>query len=81
MRNVYTKVFSLGGYYFSKEYRKTVKGKNVQRQILEETVRKNFKRGDCDVEIVFEETGKRVLITPDSSPEEIERYLGPKLLG
>ncbi len=81
MRNVYTKVFSLGGYYFSKEYRKTVKGKNVQRQILEETVRKNFKRGDCDVEIVFEETGKRVMITPHSSPEEIERYLGPKFLG
>ncbi len=81
MRNTYAKIFTLKGYYFTKEYKKEKKGKQKVREILEETVRKHFRNGDCDIEILFEETDKLLLITPDSPREEIVRYLGEKFAG
>ncbi len=80
MRNTYAKIFTLKGYYFTKEYNKTKKGKLLVREILEETVRKTFKNGNCDIEVLFEETGKLILITPDSPEEDIEKYLGKKFI-
>lgn len=80
MQNTYTKVFTLKGYYFAKEYKKTIKGKPAVRGILEETVRKQFKAGNCDIEVFFEETGRQVLLTKDSSDEDIKKYLGDKFL-
>lgn len=50
------------------------------RKVLEETVRKFFKNGDAEVLIYFEETEKEILITPDSPPEEIKKYLGDKFI-
>ncbi len=81
MKNTYAKVFTLKGYYFTKEYEKKKKNKMRVREILEETVRKHFKNGDCDIEIFFEETDKIILITPDSPREEIVKYLGEKFPG
>lgn len=76
MDNVYTKVFALKGYYFAKDYDKPKFNKLIKREVLEGTVRKHFKNGDCNIVIYFEETEKTILITPDSSREEVLRYLG-----
>lgn len=81
MKNTYAKVFTLKGYYFTKEYEKKKKNKLRVREILEETVRKHFKNGDCNIEIFFEETDKIILITSDSPREEIIKYLGEKFAG
>lgn len=78
IENIYTKVFTLKGYYFTKEYDKKKKNKVQTRQVLEETVLKSFKRGDCNIMIYFEETDRNVLITPDSSRKEVLKYLGEK---
>lgn len=78
--NTYAKIFTLKGYYFTKEYKKTIKGKQMVREILEETVRKCFRNRDCNIEVYFEETDKLILLTPDSPEEEIVRYLGQKFL-
>lgn len=80
MDNIYNKIITLKGYYFTKEYEKTKKNMTKTRGILEETVRKFFKQGDCDVLVIFEETGKEILITKDSKREDIVRYLGKKFL-
>lgn len=78
MENNYTKVFSLKGNYFTKEYEKPKFNKVVKREILEVTVRKHFKNRDCNITIYFEETGKTLLITPDSPRDEVIKYLGEK---
>ena len=80
MENTYTKVYTLKGYYFTKEYKKTVKGKRVVREILDETVRKHFKNHDCNIEVYFEESGRLILITPDSPEEDIIKHLGENFL-
>lgn len=80
MKNTYAKIFTIKGYYFTKEYNKTIKGKKAVREILEETVRKHFKNGDCDIEVLFEETGRLFLLTKDSPEEDIKKYLGEKFL-
>lgn len=81
MDNRYAKVFTLKGYYFTKEYEKKKKNKMRVREVLEETVRKSFRRGDCDIEVFFEERDQVILITPDSPREEIVKYLGEKFAG
>lgn len=78
MKNTYAKIFTLKGYYFTKEYVKNKKSKINVREVLEDTVRKHFKNGDCNIEILFEETNKLILITPDSPKEEIIKYLGER---
>lgn len=78
MTNVYTKVFTLKGYYFTKEYDKKKINKVKARTVLEETVQKNFKKGDCEILVYFEETDKSILITSDSQRDEVLKYLGDK---
>lgn len=78
MTNVYTKVFTLKGYYFTKEYDKKKINKVKARTVLEETVQKNFKKGDCEILVYFEETDKSILITSDSPRDEVLKYLGDK---
>lgn len=77
-KNIYTKVFTLKGYYFTKEYDKKKKNKVLVRKVLDETVLKSFKRGDCDIVIYFEETDKTITITSDSPRKEVLKYLGEK---
>ncbi|MFC4804582.1 hypothetical protein [Filifactor villosus] len=81
MENTYNKIITLKGYYFTKEYEKTKKNTTKTRTILEETVRKFFKQGSCDILVIFEESGKQIRLTKDSPREEIIKYLGKKFLG
>ena len=71
MENVYTKVFNLKGDYFTKEYDKKKINKVKVRRVLDDTVLKSFKRGDCNIEIYFEETGKSIMITPDTPRDTV----------
>ncbi|MGB5824512.1 MAG: hypothetical protein WBH44_10610 [Proteocatella sp.] len=78
MTNAYTKVFTLVGYYFTKDYDKKKLNKVKHRTVLEETVIKNFKKGDCEILIYFQESEKSILITKDSKRDEVLKYLGEK---
>jgi len=78
MTNVYTKVFTLKGYYFTKEYEKKKVEKIKSRRVLEETVLKHFKNGDCSIDIYFEETDKIIPITTDTPRDIVLKYLGEK---
>ncbi len=75
-----TKVIQLTGYFFTKEYEKKKKGKTQVRELKEDTVVKFFLEGDTEILVYFFETDREVLITPESSPEDIKRYLGEKFL-
>ena len=68
--NIYTKILTLKGSYFVKDYEKTKKNKIQKRPVLEATVLKTFK---SDEDTVIE-------ITPNSSKDEIRRYLGEKFV-
>ena len=66
--------------YYTKDYEKTKKNITKVREVREETVRKFFLQGDCEVLVVFEETGREILIDDFSSDEDIRKYLGPKFI-
>ena len=78
--NRYTKIINMMDSYFVKDYEKTKKGITKKREVREETVRKFFLQGDCEVLVVFEETGREILIDDFSSDEDIRKYLGPKFI-
>lgn len=78
MENIYTKVISLKGYYYTKDYEKKKVNKVKQRGIREETVRKFFKAGDCIIKVVLIEQEKEFILTLDSPREELVKYLGEK---
>ncbi len=80
MTNRYIKINGLKGSYFTKEFEKKKKEKIKIRAILDETVRKFFRSRQCEVLVIFEETGKEILITPDSASEDIKKYLGEKFI-
>ncbi|EII6790633.1 hypothetical protein LHU03_003441, partial [Clostridioides difficile] len=50
------------------------------REVKEDTVRKFFLQGDCEVLVVFEDTGKEILIDDFSPEEDIKKYLGAKFI-
>lgn len=79
--NIYTKILTLKGSYFTKDYEKSKKNKLQIRPILEATVIKTFKSDD-DVKIIVynQETNKTIEITPNSDKEDIKKYLGEKFL-
>lgn len=76
----YTKVVSLLGYYFTTEFEKKKKNKRKVREIHEATVKQNFKKGKCSILVYFEERDEEMLITPDTDPDTIKRYLGVHFL-
>ena len=71
--NRYTKFINMMGSYYTKDFEK--EKKNI-REVKEETVRKFFLQGDCEVLVVFEDTGKEILIDDFSPEEDIKKYLG-----
>ena len=75
-----TKVIQLTGYYFTKEYEKKKKNKVKVRELKEDTVAKLFLEGETEILVYFFETDREVLITPESTREDIKRYLGEKFL-
>ena len=78
--NRYTKIINMMDSYYTKDYEKTIKNITKVREVREETVRKFFLQGDCEVLVVFEETGREILIDDFSSDEDIRKYLGPKFI-
>ena len=78
--NRYTKIINMMDSYYTKDYEKTKKNINKVIEVREETVRKFFLQGDCEVLVVFEETGREILIDDFSSDEDIRKYLGPKFI-
>ena len=78
--NRYTKIINMMDSYYTKDYEKTKKNITIVREVREETVRKFFLQGDCEVLVVFEETGREILIDDFSSDEDIRKYLGPKFI-
>ena len=78
--NRYTKIINMMDSYYTKDYEKTKQNITKVREVREETVRKFFLQGDCEVLVVFEETGREILIDDFSSDEDIRKYLGPKFI-
>lgn len=79
--NYYTKVFSLvNGQYFTKEYKKIKNHKTKIRPIQEDTVSKNFLADDAEITVVFEETGKTLIIDAFTDEETVKTYLGKKFM-
>ena len=79
--NTYTKILTLKGSYFVKDYEKSKKNKLQKRPILEATVLKNFKSdNDTLIIVINQETGTTVEITPNSSKEDIKKYLGEQFV-
>lgn len=78
--NRYTKIISMMDSYFTKDYEKQKKNITKTREVREETVRKFFLQGDCEVLVIFEDTGKEILIDDFSPEDEIRKYLGPKFI-
>ncbi len=76
----YTKIVRLMGNYFTKEYEKKKSHKNKTREVKEDTVAKFFLEGDTEILVCFQESGKEILLTLESNPEDIKRYLGEKFL-
>lgn len=76
----YTKVIRLMGYFFTKEYEKKKHHKNKLREVKENTVAKFFLEGDTEILVYFQESDKEILLTPESNPEDIKKYLGEKFL-
>ena len=76
----YTKIIGLMGNYFTKEFEKKKHHKNKIREIKENTVADSFLEGNTEILVYFQESDREVLITPESSPEDIRRYLGEKFV-
>ncbi|WP_131039275.1 hypothetical protein [Clostridioides difficile] len=78
--NRYTKIINMMGSYYTKDFEKEKKNVIKVREVKEDTVRKFFLQGDCEVLVVFEDTGKEILIYDFSPDEDIKKYLGAKFI-
>lgn len=78
--NRYTKIINMMDSYYTKDFEKTKKNITKIREVREETVRKFFLQGDCEILVILEEAGKEILIDDFSSNEDIKKYLGSKFI-
>ncbi|HBF6790760.1 Uncharacterised protein [Clostridioides difficile] len=78
--NRYTKIINMMGSYYTKDFEKEKKNVIKVREVKEDTVRKFFLQGDCEVLVVFEDAGKEILIDDFSPEEDIKKYLGTKFI-
>ena len=78
--NRYTKVINMMESYYTKDYEKKKKNVTKIREVREETVRKFFLQGNCEVLVILEDSGREILIDDFSSNEDIKKYLGPKFI-
>ncbi|MDB0439111.1 hypothetical protein ACTPDI_17990 [Clostridioides difficile] len=78
--NRYTKIINMMGSYYTKDFEKEKKNVIKVREVKEDTVKKFFLQGDCEVLVVFEDTGKEILIDDFSPEEDIKKYLGVKFI-
>ena len=70
--NRYTKIINMMESYYTKDYEKHKKNITKVREVREETVRKFFLQGDCEVLVVLEDSGREILIDEFSSDEDIK---------
>ena len=73
--NRYTKIINMMESYFTKDFEKTKKG-----EVKEETVRKPFLKGNCEVLVILEDSDREILIDDFSSDEDIKKYLGASFI-
>lgn len=78
--NHYTKKIGFTGTIYIKEYSKIKHHKNKIRELNEETVIEQFKKGEAIITVLNEESGKETVVDIYSGEEEIRKYLGPKFL-
>ena len=78
--NRYTKIINMMESYYTKDYEKHKKNITKVSEVREETVRKFFLQGDCEVLVVLEDSGREILIDEFSSDEDIKKYLGAKFI-
>ena len=78
--NRYTKIINMMDSYFVKDYEKTKKGITKTREVKEETVQKAFLKGNTEVLVILEDSGREILIDDFSSDEDIKKYLGAKFI-
>lgn len=78
--NRYTKVINMMESYYTKDYEKKKKNVTKIREVREETVRKFFLQGDCEVLVILEDSGREILIDDFSPEEDIKKYLGSKFI-
>jgi len=76
----YKRTIGITGCIYTREFEKIKHHKNKVRDISEPTVIKQFKAGNAQVNVYFEETGEMLTITPDTDPDVIKKYLGKKFL-
>lgn len=76
----YHKMMTYRGDYFVKEYETIKHHKNKVRYLREETVAKDFKNGNVEIIIHFEDSEKRIVVDEFSDAETIKKYLGPRFL-
>ena len=69
--NRYTKIINMMESYFTKDFEKTKKGFTKVREVKEETVRKAFLKGNCEVLVILDD------FSPD---EDIKKYLGASFI-
>jgi len=76
----YSKIISMTGSMYTKEFIKIKHHKNKIRELNESTVVKAFKNGDAEILVFFEETGEEIIIDAFSDDTSIKRYLGKAFL-
>ena len=50
------------------------------REVKEETVRKAFLKGNCEVLVILEDSDREILIDDFSPDEDIKKYLGASFI-
>ena len=79
----YIKVIRISGSYYAREFQKKEKyNKNIKkREVDEKTVLEQFLKGDALVRVIFEDSEREpILLSYESDPEIIRRYLGKSFL-
>ncbi len=74
------KIIGYKGQYFSKEYETIKHHKNKIRYLREETVAKQFKKGDVEIIVHFEDKSETITIDEFSNESIIMKYLGKKFI-
>ena len=52
----------------------------AKREVKEETVRKAFLKGNCEVLVILEDSDREILIDDFSPDEDIKKYLGASFI-
>ena len=55
-------------------------GSEAKAEVKEETVQKAFLKGNTEVLVILEDSGREILIDDFSSDEDIKKYLGAKFI-